>query len=100
MPGLDGLQATLRIRARERAAGGPRLPIVAMTARAMTEDRDRCRAAGMDGFLAKPLDQQELFDLLEEVGRQGHLDRPGQLDALLTHVEADIEEVLASLRSA
>ncbi len=70
MPEMDGLQATRLIRARELSLALPRLPIVAMTARAMTEDRDQCRDAGMDGFLSKPLDQPELFELLEMVGRQ------------------------------
>lgn len=70
MPEMDGLQATRLIRARELSHALPRLPIVAMTARAMTEDRDQCREAGMDGFLSKPLNQPELFELLEMVGRQ------------------------------
>lgn len=69
MPTMDGLEATRVIRAREVDQGGARLPVLAMTARAMTEDRDRCREAGMDGFLSKPIDQQELFDVLEVVGR-------------------------------
>jgi signal transduction histidine kinase/DNA-binding response OmpR family regulator len=69
MPELDGLQATRQIRAREVEHGTPRLPIIAMTARAMTEDRDRCLEAGMDGFITKPLDQHDLFEQLEVVGR-------------------------------
>jgi len=70
MPEMDGLDATRAIRAREAAQGLPRIPIIAMTARAMTEDRDACREAGMDGFISKPLDQQALFEQLEVVGRQ------------------------------
>lgn len=69
MPEMDGLDATRAIRAREAAQALPRVPIIAMTARAMTEDRDRCREAGMDGFISKPLDQQALFEQLEVVGR-------------------------------
>lgn len=69
MPEMDGLDATRAIRAREAAEGLPRIPIIAMTARAMTEDRDKCREAGMDGFISKPLDQQALFEQLEVVGR-------------------------------
>ncbi|HZO48280.1 MAG TPA: ATP-binding protein [Xanthobacteraceae bacterium] len=58
MPGSDGIEATRRIR--EIEAGGPRTPIVALTANAFDEDRDACRAAGMDGFLTKPLDRERL----------------------------------------
>jgi PAS domain S-box-containing protein len=53
MPKLDGLSATRQIRASER--GGKRLPIIAMTANAMKEDRRRCIDAGMDDYLSKPL---------------------------------------------
>ena len=73
MPEMDGLDATRAIRAREAAEGLPRIPIIAMTARAMTEDRDKCREAGMDGFISKPLDQQALFEQLEVVGRHRSL---------------------------
>jgi CheY-like chemotaxis protein len=60
MPGSDGIRATQEIRAFESAAGAPRTPIVALTANAFSEDRDACLAAGMDGFLAKPLDREQL----------------------------------------
>lgn len=73
MPEMDGLDATRAIRAREAAQGLPRTPIIAMTARVMTEDRDKCREAGMDGFISKPLDQQALFEQLEVVGRHRDL---------------------------
>jgi CheY-like chemotaxis protein len=62
MPGSDGIEATRRIRAAE--AGGPRTPIVALTANAFEEDRDACIAAGMDGFLTKPLDRERLATAL------------------------------------
>ncbi len=58
MPGTDGIEATRRIRATE--ADGARTPIVALTANAFEEDRDACLAAGMDGFLTKPLDRERL----------------------------------------
>ncbi len=66
MPGLDGFQVIERIRARERVAGG-HLPVVALTARSRTEDQDRCLAAGMDGFLAKPIDRNALWSEIERV---------------------------------
>jgi len=60
MPGSDGIEATRRIRAVEAERGGPRTPIIALTANAFEEDRDACRDAGMDGFLTKPLDRERL----------------------------------------
>jgi signal transduction histidine kinase/CheY-like chemotaxis protein len=60
MPEMDGLEATAVIRERERTAGG-HVPIVAMTARAMTGDRERCLQAGMDAYVSKPLRPDELF---------------------------------------
>jgi PAS domain S-box-containing protein len=64
MPGSDGIEATRRIRAAEHEAGGPRTPIIALTANTLDEDREACIAAGMDGFLTKPLDRERLAELL------------------------------------
>jgi PAS domain S-box-containing protein len=60
MPGSDGITATRRIRAIEAERGLARTPIIALTANALDEDRDACLAAGMDGFLTKPLDREQL----------------------------------------
>jgi len=62
MPELDGLEATRRWRAAE--AGARRVPIIAMTANAMQGDREKCLAAGMDAFVSKPVNPQELFAVL------------------------------------
>jgi two-component system sensor histidine kinase/response regulator len=64
MPDMDGLEATTRIRERERQTGG-HLRIVAMTAHAMKGDRERFLASGMDAYLPKPIDPPALFDLIE-----------------------------------
>jgi PAS domain S-box-containing protein len=60
MPGMDGLEATRRIRAIETEHNDMRTPIIALTANVSAEDRDACLAAGMDGFLVKPLDRERL----------------------------------------
>jgi signal transduction histidine kinase/ActR/RegA family two-component response regulator len=65
MPEMDGFEATAIIRARERDTG-KRLPIIAMTAHAMKGDRERCLAAGMDSYIAKPITASELIELLEK----------------------------------
>jgi signal transduction histidine kinase/DNA-binding response OmpR family regulator len=64
MPKLDGLRAAARIRAIESEAGTPATAIVALTANASAEDRDACLAAGMQGFLSKPVDRDQLVDTL------------------------------------
>jgi PAS domain S-box-containing protein len=67
MPEMDGLEATRAIRMRESLTGRPRIPIIAMTAYAMEGDRDRCLEAGMDGYVSKPVNAQELFETIENV---------------------------------
>jgi PAS domain S-box-containing protein len=62
MPEMNGLEATAAIRASEQ---GKSIPIIAMTANVRKEDVDRCHAAGMDGFVAKPVDKQKLFETLQ-----------------------------------
>jgi signal transduction histidine kinase/CheY-like chemotaxis protein len=60
MPDMGGLEATTAIRRQECASGG-HIPIIALTAQAMSGDREKCFAAGMDGFVTKPLRQDDLF---------------------------------------
>ncbi len=69
MPVMDGLEASRRLRRRERETGRARLPVLAMTANAMQEDREACLEAGMDDFLAKPIRPDELFSHLQQLTR-------------------------------
>ncbi len=64
MPEMDGLEATAILREKEKKTGNHQ-SIVALTAHAMTGDRDRCLAAGMDGYLTKPIRPQELDQVLK-----------------------------------
>jgi two-component system sensor histidine kinase/response regulator len=66
MPEMDGFEATMAIR-KDELGGDRHIPIIAMTAHAMTDDRDRCLAAGMDGFVSKPIRADNLLSLVESV---------------------------------
>jgi signal transduction histidine kinase/ActR/RegA family two-component response regulator len=66
MPVMDGYSATQCIRAWEKESGQPRVPIIALTADAYDEDRKHCLAAGMDDFLAKPINAEKLAGLLSQ----------------------------------
>jgi PAS domain S-box-containing protein len=66
MPGMGGLEATRAIRKMEEGTG-KRLPVIAVTAHAMEGDRERCLAAGMDGFVSKPIDPLELSELIAKL---------------------------------
>jgi CheY-like chemotaxis protein len=65
MPGLDGIEMTRRIRQREQSLGIAKLPVIALTADAADTGKQSCLEAGMDGFLAKPVDPAELDTMLE-----------------------------------
>ena len=75
MPALDGLQAAVLIRGDARLGAKARIPIIAMTAYAMSGDREKFIAAGMDGYVAKPLDRKTLCEaiasVLDAAGKQG-----------------------------
>jgi signal transduction histidine kinase/CheY-like chemotaxis protein len=66
MPIMDGVEAVSRLRELERGSGH-RLPVIALTAHAMKEDEDRCLAAGMDGYVTKPVNPSDLFATIERV---------------------------------
>ncbi len=85
MPGMDGLQTTAALRQRESAGSasgcsGRHVPVVALTAHTTPEDHKRCLQAGMDGHLTKPLDSEQLRQLLVELLGDVHLcaDAPAQ----------------------
>jgi CheY-like chemotaxis protein len=69
MPRMDGYATTTAIRSREK---GTRIPIIALTASAMAPDRERCIAAGMDDYLAKPIDRERLASALAKWSAAGH----------------------------
>jgi two-component system, sensor histidine kinase and response regulator len=69
MPEMDGFEATKAIRGDE-AGQNKHIPIIAMTAHAMTGDKDRCLAAGMDGYVSKPIRAADLLKLIEQTRQQ------------------------------
>ena len=69
MPVLDGLSATRELREIERRQGLRRTPVIAITANAMAEDRERCLAAGMDDYISKPLNHNALREMLERIAQ-------------------------------
>ena len=94
MPEMDGLEATAAIRRAEEQTGG-HVPIIAMTAHAMKGDRDRFLAAGMDGYVAKPVRPHELYAAVEggspndEDGLPAPADLPFEWDSALENVGGD-----------
>ncbi len=91
MPGMDGLDATRAIRTREKEQGG-HLPIIALTAHAMPGDRERCLQAGMDDYLAKPLNKDDLYEVLNRHLTRAALVVLGEVTHRQTAVEYLVEK--------
>ena len=79
MPEMDGLEATAKLRA-HRDGALRQVPVIAMTAFAMKGDEERCRAAGMDGYVTKPISAAALYRAIDEVTRAA--DSPGATESL------------------
>jgi CheY-like chemotaxis protein len=96
MPEMGGFEATAAIRLRERESGRHQR-IVAMTAHAMTGDRERCVAAGMDDYLSKPIDARTLFAVVE-AGGSGAARAPARAAAVMDGLRrADtVDEVVSA----
>jgi CheY-like chemotaxis protein len=77
MPEMDGFECTAEIRKREQSLGGKAIPIVALTANAMAQDREECLNAGMDDYLSKPFSMQTLQDMLDRWMPQVGAAQPG-----------------------
>jgi CheY-like chemotaxis protein len=102
MPEMSGLEATAVIRAGERGkrepGGAPsHIPIVAITANAMKGDRERCLAAGMDGYIAKPIHQQELFGVIENMPIIKEIDSAVSFDGSLFDGDPDFLAEIVNL---
>jgi signal transduction histidine kinase/DNA-binding response OmpR family regulator len=99
MPVMDGMEATAAIRAQEQTSD-THLPIIAMTAHAMQGDRERCLAAGMDGYVAKPMKAAELYAAIDRLLIDGAdlniptVEPPIDLPAALSIVDGDQDLLL------
>jgi two-component system sensor histidine kinase/response regulator len=94
MPEMDGFEATAVIRQHEAYTGG-HLPILAMTAHAMSGDREKCLSSGMDGYVSKPVNPQDLLDAIAEATSGPPSERPAEASLPPAREPIDWEEALA-----
>jgi CheY-like chemotaxis protein len=93
MPEMDGYEATVELRKREHSSGAKRVPIIALTANAMAQDREECLNVGMDDHLAKPFSIQSLQEMLDRwMPRVTSAQK--QAAELAAHAPASAHEVL------
>ena len=88
MPELNGLEATRTIRRMEQASGG-HIFIIAMTAHAFKGDREQCLGAGMDGYVAKPINSADLFTTIESLFHNSVAETPGAAEPAPTNGHFD-----------
>jgi len=93
MPEMDGMQATISIREREKTTGR-HVPIYAMTAHALKNDRELCIEAGMDGYLAKPIQPKELFSLITGLQRNQSAIKTGTAERKLVTLVFDEKKLM------
>ena len=103
MPEMDGFEATAAIRRMEQGTG-THVPILAMTAHAMKSDRERCLTMGMNGYISKPIQAQELIELVESfTGEGGPIDMESDSASMVVDWETALgrvggdEELLSDL---
>ncbi len=101
MPEMDGFEAARRIRERQATSGSCRnVPIIALTAYASAEDRERCFAAGMNDWLAKPFEAEDLYRVIARwTQKSGQIGEPAQIATLEPDPDGALDEkVIRSLR--
>jgi PAS domain S-box-containing protein len=91
MPKMDGMEATRAIREWEKGRGG-HIPIIALTAHAMKGDLQKCLDAGMDGYLAKPIEPELLFTVLSDIARHKKPESTMNETARVSHGAATLDE--------
>jgi signal transduction histidine kinase/DNA-binding response OmpR family regulator len=100
MPAMDGFETTREIRSREKSGGAlTPIPIIALTANAMDGDRERCQAAGMDDYVSKPFDLQQLWAALDRWRAQAEARRgPAPAPVRAPAIDATAIDALRNMR--